>query len=222
MTVRRVMGIETEYGISVPGDPAANPMILSRPGRQRLRAGPGRAVPAAPRGTTPTRRRCGTRAGSRSAGRGRPEPADRRGGPDPGQRRAHQRRPALRRPRPPGVLLARGHQPARGGGLGPGRRAIMPRRSAGSRTARACRASTSTRTTPTARAQSYGTHENYLMRRETPFTDIVRHLVPFFVVRQVITGSGRVGIGHGLAHAGLPAEPAQPTSSRSRWASRRP
>src|SRR5205809_4545718 len=29
MSVRRVMGIETEYGISVPGDPAANPMILS-------------------------------------------------------------------------------------------------------------------------------------------------------------------------------------------------
>ncbi|MEO8827100.1 depupylase/deamidase Dop [Lapillicoccus sp.] len=42
---------------------------------------------------------------------------------------------------------------------------------------------------------SYGTHENYLMRRETPFADIVRHLVPFFVVRQVICGSGRVGIG---------------------------
>ncbi|MEO8556065.1 MAG: proteasome accessory factor PafA2 family protein, partial [Actinomycetota bacterium] len=29
MTVRRVMGIETEYGISVPGDPMANPMVLS-------------------------------------------------------------------------------------------------------------------------------------------------------------------------------------------------
>ncbi|MEP6798447.1 MAG: proteasome accessory factor PafA2 family protein, partial [Lapillicoccus sp.] len=29
MTVRRVMGIETEYGISVPGDPTANPMVLS-------------------------------------------------------------------------------------------------------------------------------------------------------------------------------------------------
>src|SRR4029079_14641053 len=29
MTVRRVMGIETEYGISVPGDPTANPMLLS-------------------------------------------------------------------------------------------------------------------------------------------------------------------------------------------------
>src|SRR4051795_7428921 len=42
---------------------------------------------------------------------------------------------------------------------------------------------------------SYGTHENYLMRRETPFADIVRHLVPFFVSRQVFTGAGRVGIG---------------------------
>ncbi len=42
---------------------------------------------------------------------------------------------------------------------------------------------------------SYGTHENYLMRRETPFADIVRHLTPFFVSRQVVAGSGRVGIG---------------------------
>jgi len=29
MTVRRVMGIETEYGICAPGDPHANPMVLS-------------------------------------------------------------------------------------------------------------------------------------------------------------------------------------------------
>ena len=42
---------------------------------------------------------------------------------------------------------------------------------------------------------SYGAHENYLMRRSTPFGDIVRHLTPFFVSRQVITGAGRVGIG---------------------------
>jgi Pup amidohydrolase len=42
---------------------------------------------------------------------------------------------------------------------------------------------------------SYGAHENYLMRRETPFADIVRHLTPFFVSRQVVTGSGRVGLG---------------------------
>ncbi|HEX2550338.1 MAG TPA: depupylase/deamidase Dop, partial [Nocardioidaceae bacterium] len=42
---------------------------------------------------------------------------------------------------------------------------------------------------------SYGAHENYLMRRTTPFSDIVRHLTPFFVSRQVVCGAGRVGIG---------------------------
>ncbi|HJZ10212.1 MAG TPA: proteasome accessory factor PafA2 family protein, partial [Trebonia sp.] len=30
---------------------------------------------------------------------------------------------------------------------------------------------------------SYGTHENYLMRRSTPFADIVKHLTPFFATR---------------------------------------
>ncbi len=42
---------------------------------------------------------------------------------------------------------------------------------------------------------SYGTHENYLMSRSTPFSEIVRHLTPFFVSRAVVTGSGRVGLG---------------------------
>lgn len=42
---------------------------------------------------------------------------------------------------------------------------------------------------------SYGAHENYLMKRSTPFGDIVKHLIPFFVSRQVVCGAGRVGIG---------------------------
>ena len=42
---------------------------------------------------------------------------------------------------------------------------------------------------------SYGAHENYLMPRSTPFGEIVRHLTPFFVSRQVVCGSGRVGLG---------------------------
>ncbi len=42
---------------------------------------------------------------------------------------------------------------------------------------------------------SYGAHENYLMRRSTAFADIVRHLTPFFVSRQVVCGAGRVGRG---------------------------
>jgi proteasome accessory factor PafA2 len=42
---------------------------------------------------------------------------------------------------------------------------------------------------------SYGTHENYLMKRSTPFAEIVRHLTPFFVSRQIFCGAGRVGLG---------------------------
>src|ERR671926_38323 len=42
---------------------------------------------------------------------------------------------------------------------------------------------------------SYGAHENYLMRRSTPFADIVVHLTPFFVTRPIVCGAGRVGIG---------------------------
>jgi proteasome accessory factor A len=44
------------------------------------------------------------------------------------------------------------------------------------------------------KGNSYGTHENYLVDRETPFADIVRGLTPFFVTRQIFTGAGKVGV----------------------------
>ncbi len=50
---------------------------------------------------------------------------------------------------------------------------------------------------------SYGTHENYLMDRATAFGDVVRHLTPFFVSRQVFTGAGRVGLGQDSREAGF-------------------
>jgi Pup amidohydrolase len=50
---------------------------------------------------------------------------------------------------------------------------------------------------------SYGCHENYLMARATPFGEIVRHLTPFFVSRQVVCGAGRVGIGQDGRGAGF-------------------
>src|SRR3979409_2125252 len=37
---------------------------------------------------------------------------------------------------------------------------------------------------------SYGSHENYLMARSTTFPSIVAGLTPFFVTRQVISGAG--------------------------------
>ena len=67
---------------------------------------------------------------------------------------------------------------------------------------------------------SYGTHENYLMRRTTPFADIVRHLTPFFVSRQVVTGC-RAASGSGRTAARTASSSrSAPTSSRSRSVSR--
>ena len=55
---------------------------------------------------------------------------------------------------------------------------------------------------------SYGTHENYLLQRSTPFDRIVTQFTAFLVSRQVITGAGRVGHRPGEPAAGLPDQPA--------------
>ena len=52
------------------------------------------------------------------------------------------------------------------------------------------------------KGSSFGAHENYLMRRQTPFADIVTYLTPFFVTRQIVCGAGRVGIGQDGSQAG--------------------
>ena len=42
---------------------------------------------------------------------------------------------------------------------------------------------------------AYGSHENYLVRRDVPFEALAEVLTPFLVTRPVLVGSGRVGIG---------------------------
>ena len=42
---------------------------------------------------------------------------------------------------------------------------------------------------------SYGAHENYLVDRAIEFDAIVAGITPFFVTRQILCGAGRVGIG---------------------------
>ena len=39
---------------------------------------------------------------------------------------------------------------------------------------------------------TYGCHENYLMRRDLDFWKITEQLIPFFVTRQIFTGAGKV------------------------------
>ncbi|MGH9039603.1 MAG: depupylase/deamidase Dop [Acidimicrobiia bacterium] len=49
------------------------------------------------------------------------------------------------------------------------------------------------------KGNSYGCHENYLLDRSVPFSTLVRHLVPWFVTRQIFTGAGKVGAEHGAS-----------------------
>ena len=53
------------------------------------------------------------------------------------------------------------------------------------------------------KGNSYGAHENYLVARATPFGDLVRHLTPFFITRQIFTGAGKVGAENGRPDVGF-------------------
>src|SRR5688572_25769712 len=41
---------------------------------------------------------------------------------------------------------------------------------------------------------SYGCHDNYLMRRDVPWDRIVRDVIPFLVTRQIFAGAGKMGV----------------------------
>src|SRR5262245_30048327 len=47
------------------------------------------------------------------------------------------------------------------------------------------------------KGNSYGYHENYLVDRRLPFQTIIDQMTPFFVSRQVICGAGKVGAENG-------------------------
>lgn len=47
---------------------------------------------------------------------------------------------------------------------------------------------------------SYGTHENYLLKRDVPFADVMAALVPFLCTRIIFTGAGKVGCECNVAH----------------------
>ena len=50
---------------------------------------------------------------------------------------------------------------------------------------------------------SYGCHDNYLMRRDVPWERIVADVVPFLVTRQIYAGAGKLGL-EGEGGAGQP------------------
>ncbi len=64
------------------------------------------------------------------------------------------------------------------------------------------------------KGNSYGTHENYLVAREVEFAHVVRAMVPHFVSRQIIVGAGKVGA---ETEPGMERDPAFQLSSRSEF-----
>jgi proteasome accessory factor PafA2 len=64
------------------------------------------------------------------------------------------------------------------------------------------------------KGNSYGTHENYLVSRDVEFNHIVRAMVPHFVSRQIIVGAGKVGA---ETEPGLENEPFFQLSSRAEF-----
>mgnify|MGYP003599060044 FL=1 len=195
MSVRRVMGIETEYGISVPGAPSANPMVLSGDvvttyaaarGIRRARASWDYADEAPLRDARGFDMGRGTAHPSQLTDEWADDPTMANVVLTNGARlyvdHAHPEysspevttpRDAIRWDRA-GELIMR-EAVARLASLPPGVNLY--------------------KNNTDGKGQSYGTHENYLMSRRTPFLDIVKHLTPFFVVRQILCGAGRVGIG---------------------------
>lgn len=194
MTVRRIMGTEVEYGISVPGEPAVNPVISST--QVVLAYAASVAAPRARRPRwdyeveSPLR---DARGYDLSALFGVAEPdMDDIGAANVilsnGARlyvdHAHPEfsSPEVTNPLD-GVLFDKAGErvmeaAARLATAVPGAKPIQMYKN-----------------NVDGKGASYGTHENYLCRRDTPFPAIIAGLTPFFASRQVITGSGRVGIG---------------------------
>lgn len=50
---------------------------------------------------------------------------------------------------------------------------------------------------------AYGTHENYAVDRALDFSDIIRYMTPFFVTRPILCGAGRLGLGQKSQHPGF-------------------
>lgn len=64
------------------------------------------------------------------------------------------------------------------------------------------------------KGNSYGTHENYLVRRDVEFAHLIRAMVPHFVSRQIVVGAGKVGA---ETDAGLDVNPAFQLSQRAEF-----
>ncbi len=205
-SVRRVMGIETEYGIAVPGRPLLDPVVLSGRVVQRYAAG----------GHGRVHRTRWDYAGESPL-------VDARGF-SVSRALAHESQLTdewADDPRVANVVLTNGarlyvdhaHPEYSSPEVTTPRQALVWDRAGELVMAEAARAGSSDagedppidvyKNNTDGKGASYGTHENYLVARATPFERIVAQLTPFFVARQILCGAGRVGLGQNSERAGF-------------------
>jgi len=229
VSVRRVIGLETEFGISVPGDPGANPMLASAQIVNAYASPSAGSMSRSLGGPLRARWDYEDEAPLRDArgfelDRQRAHPSQLTDGRPGGRRSAPNASDVASAetddPTMANVILTNGarfyvdhaHPEYSSPEVLTPRDAVRWDR-AGERIAlEALRRVGATpglapvtiyKNNTDGKGASYGTHENYLMDRATPFGDVVRHLTPFFVSRQVFAGAGRVGIGQDSATAGF-------------------
>ncbi len=202
MSVRRVMGIETEYGVSVPGNPSANAMLTSSQLVNAYAAasvGPARRTRWDFEEENPLRDARGFDLSREAAD------ISQLTDEDLGLANTVLTNGAR-------LYVDHAHPEYSSPEVTSPRDAVVWDKAGELVMAEAARRAAATPGIPTInlyknnvdnKGASYGCHENYLMRRETPFGDIVRHLTPFFVSRQVVCGAGRVGIGQDGSRTGF-------------------
>jgi Pup amidohydrolase len=196
MTARRIMGTEVEYGISVPGDPTANPVITST--QVVLAYAAAADIPRSRRARwdyeveSPLRDARGFDLSAPTLHSGGDSELDDLGAANViltnGARlyvdHAHPEfsTPEITTPRDAVIWDKAGER-------------VMEEAAMRAATVPGAPRIQLYKNNVDGKGASYGSHENYLMARSTTFPSIVAGLTPFFVTRQVVCGAGRVGIG---------------------------
>lgn len=196
MTVHRIMGTEVEYGISVPGDPTANPVITST--QVVLAYAAAAEIPRSRRARwdyeveSPLRDARGFDLSAPTLHSPNDSELDDLGAANViltnGARlyvdHAHPEfsTPEVTRPRDVVIWDKAGER-------------VMEEAAMRAATVPGAPRIQLYKNNVDGKGASYGSHENYLMARSTTFPSIVSGLTPFFVTRQVVCGAGRVGIG---------------------------
>lgn len=202
MSVHRIMGIETEYGISVAGHPTMNAMVASSHIVNAYAASVGAVGATRPRWDyeleSPLRDARGFDMSRADADPSQLTDEDLglanviltngarlyvdHAHPEYSSPEVTNPRDAVLWDRAGAVIM---HRAALAAGVAPGLSFLLYKNNTDNK------------------GVSYGCHENYLMRRTTPFASIVAALIPFFISRQIFTGAGRLGRGQDGSSAGF-------------------